>query len=285
MWECLAIFVVALAGGLLPLLVRWTDRLLHSALALSTGIFLGAVFLHLLPSLAGLTALHDAEAEVAAPSSTGAGGPGIENANAGVRLADDPEHERSTAGHAHPHGDPTLWFFVLLGVLAVYFIEALVFRTHDHDDLHRHRAVGYAALVGLSVHSLTTGIGFAAATTVHESLELPVFISIVSHKGFEAFSLTSVFLLASFSRKRVVGLTVLFSLVTPLGVVLGTVFTSRFGAHGSAIATALAAGTFLFVCLCELLPEVFHHREDGAVKIGLLAGGITLMALCLGAGA
>ena len=47
----LELLLVGLGGGLLPLLVKWNDRRLHIALALSTGIFLGAVFLHMLPEL------------------------------------------------------------------------------------------------------------------------------------------------------------------------------------------------------------------------------------------
>ena len=43
-----------------------------------------------------------------------------------------------------------------------------------------------------------------------------------------------------------------------------------------AILTALAAGTFLYVCLCELLVEVFHHREDTLKRVALLALGIAL---------
>lgn len=271
------ILLVALAGGCLPLLVRWTDRLLHSALALSTGIFLGAVFLHLLPSLSDLD-LHphsepgsqrSGEVEVAPIGVGGAGGAATTSGDQAV---------------GHEHGDMTIWFFVLIGVLAVYLIEALVFRTHDHDDLHRHRAVGYAALVGLSIHALTTGIGFAAASNT-EGLAMPVFVSIIAHKGIEGFSLASVFLLAEFRRRRIVILMALFSLVTPLGILLGHVLTDNLGAFGIAVATALAAGTFLYVCLCELLPEVFHHREDGLVKIGLLAVGIAVMVLFSGAGA
>lgn len=238
------IFLVALAGGCLPLLMRWTDRLLHSMLALSTGIFLGAVFLHLLPSLSHL------------------------------------ENQANGAGASgHLHGENlSLWFFVLLGVLGVYLTEALVLRTHDHDDVHRHRAVGYAALVGLAVHSLTNGIGLATAIG-KEDLALAIFVSIIAHKGFEAFSLTSVFQLAEFPRRRIVLLMVLFSLVTPLGVLLGGALEHHLGDYGKAVLTALAAGTFLFVCLCELLPEVFHHRVDSVAKIALLAVGIATMVL------
>jgi len=253
MTEILAILVVALAGGLLPLLVKWSDRLLHGALALSTGIFLGAVFLHLLPALSAF---------------------------------DDPGAHAHAAEHAgHAHGHSVVWICVLIGVLAVYFIEALVFRAHDHDDLHRHRAVGYAALSGLSIHALTAGMSFSLATGAVESLAIPFLVALLAHKGFETFSLTTVFLLAEFSRKKIVTLVVLFAFVTPLGVVLGSALESSLGNSGVAIVTALAAGTFLYVCLCELLPEVFHHKEDGAAKIGLLIGGIALMALFHEAGA
>ena len=96
----LVILLVGLAGGLLPLLTQWTDRRLHNALALSTGIFLGAVFLHMLPALPS----------AAPPFGNGLG---------------DQAHSSD--------GQIFMWTFVLLGVLAVYLLESLVFRTHDHD--------------------------------------------------------------------------------------------------------------------------------------------------------
>jgi len=249
MFESAVILGVALAGGCLPLLVAWTDRLLHSALALSTGIFLGAVFLHLLPALASL------EFE---------------------------EHGAMPSAHSGAH--LTIWFFVLVGVVSVYLIEALVFHSHDHDDLRRHRAVGYAALVGLSIHALTAGMAFSAAAR-EESLALPLFLSIVAHKGFESFSLTSVFLLAAFRRRSIVTLILLFALVTPAGILLGRALIAHLNPHTIAVLTALAAGTFLYVCLCELLPEVFHHREDSLAKIGLMGAGVGLMMALHGAGA
>lgn len=238
------ILLVGLAGGLLPLLTRWDERKLHNALALSTGIFLGAVFLHMLPALSGAS-----------------GG------------------EPDAHGHVHAHGGAdamTLWTFVLVGVLAVYLLESLVFRTHDHDDLHRHRAVGYASMAGLSIHALTTGVGLAAASVAE--VAAPVFLAIIAHKAFEAFSLMSVFELARFPRKRTLTLIGLFALCTPVGLWAGTMLFDTLGDAGLSIALALAAGTFLFVCLSELLPEVFHHKEDILLKIILLVLGIGLMA-------
>lgn len=252
MWDLVAIFAIAFAGGVLPLLVRWSDRQLHTVLALATGIFLGAVFLDFLPALSSL--------EIAAE-------------------AQEHAHEEQAQHTGHAHSDDTwLWLCVLAGVLGVYLLEALVLRQHDHDDRHRHKAVGYAALLGLAAHSLTTGVSYGVVRD-GTAVSSAFLVAILAHKGFETFSLTTVFLLAESARAKILAMLVAFALVTPAGILVGTALTDLLGTTGSAVMTALAAGTFLYVCLCELLVEVFHHREDGLRKVVLLAVGIGLMVV------
>jgi zinc transporter ZupT len=238
------IFLVALAGGLCPLAIKWSDRKLHAALALSTGIFLGAVFLHLLPQLPG---------------------------------ADLVVHGDHT--HGHSHGPMGPWLLVLLGVMGVYLIENLVFHTHDSDDLHHHQTIGYAAWAGLGVHALTAGVAYSLAAQIDAAHAKALFIAIMAHKGFEAFSLTNVLQLAEMKKRRLAFLAVIFALVTPLGIVLGEQLTEMLGQTGQQSMMAVAAGTFLYVSLCELLTEVFHRREDAILKLVLLAAGIGLMVL------
>lgn len=233
-WQSLAVAAVALAGGVLPLLVSWNDRRLHGALALSTGIFLGAVFLHFLPEL-----------------------------------------PHTSAGGLDEH---LLWAFVLAGVLAIYLAETLFLHAHDeheHPDQH-HRAVGWAALFGLSVHSFTAGVGLAFAAQA-PGLGGAVFVAILGHKGFEAFSLASVFQLGKFPRRATLAVVAVFALMTPLGAMAGELLSGWLEGAGLAAAVALAAGSFLYVSLCELLPEVFHERKDAAAKIVLLLSGILVM--------
>ena len=256
----ICMLLVAWVGGALPFAIGRSDRSLHVALALSTGVFLGAVFLHMLPSVSALGTASNA---------------------VGVSALDP---DLVLPARAHGHGMQTgVWFFVLLGVLGVYLAEALILRRHDHDDQHRHRAVGYAALSGLSIHAFTTGVGLSAAQASHV-LGTPLLLAILVHKGFEAFSLVTVFRLADLRQSNLVKLLVFFSLVTPLGMILGEAVTVQIGQTGLTLLTALAAGTFLYVCLCELLPEVFHHQEDIVMKITLLALSIGGMAVLDGIG-
>lgn len=246
--EALAIFAIGFVGGALPLFFRWNERLLHVSLSFSTGIFLGAVFFHLLPAIA------------AAPAPAGA--------------AQQPEHL---------HGDILPWLFVLLGVLGVYLVESLVLRAHSHDDLQRHRSVSFAALTGLVFHSLTTGLAYPALAT-GAGFAAPIFIAIASHKGLESFSLATVFQLAEFRRRAVLAVVLCFSLAMPVGVVAGSFLVEHLHERGATILNAIAAGTFLYVALGELLPEVFHHREDGVAKMLLLALGVGAMLVLHGVG-
>lgn len=167
----------------------------------------------------------------------------------------------------------TIWSLTLGATLGVYLLEALVFRAHDHDEAHRHRAVGYSALVGLSVHALTEGIAFGVLTGETASAA-PFFLSTLGHKLLDGFSLASIFRLGDMSKRRILVWIFLFACLTPAGMLLGEHLVHYLSGVAFAVVTALAAGTFLFVSLCELLPEVFHHREDSVVKVVLLLSGI-----------
>lgn len=254
MWDLVAIFTIALVGGAVPLLVRWTDRSLHAALALSTGLFLGAVFLHLLPTLTPVVDSHAGH--------------------------DHGAHDHG--GHAH-HGQSLPWLFVLLGALGVYLFEALFLRTHDHDDKHRHRAVSMAAMAGLSVHAFTAGISYGLVRNGADGGQ-SLLVAVLAHKGFETFSLANVFWLAGLGRKAIFWLVFAFACVTPVGSLLGHALADSMGQGSFTLLHAVAAGTFLFVCMGELLPEVFHHREDSSIKVGLLAVGVALMWFLHGPG-
>jgi zinc transporter ZupT len=210
-----AIIVIAtLAGGLLPLVRRWSERALHLFVAFAAGVFMGAVFLHLLPS-----------------------------------------------------------------IVALFAIEQLAFRTRAADS---HDVLGHATFVGLAVHSLAGGFGLASGGGTRE-VQLAIFLSILGHKTAEAFSLATVLLLGGRTPMQVMGRVGLLAMMTPLGCAIGSI-ALRILPDGTPLApTAIATGTFLYVALLDLLPEVLHQRQDLAKKILLMLAGLGLMALLRGA--
>ena len=223
-----AILLAAAIGGMRPIIIKGCDRVLHLFLALTTGVFLGAVFIHLIPEVA----------------------------------------------KANPSA--TTWILVLSGLLIVYALETLVFPGRYLDAEDAHSVVAYATFAGLSIHSYAAGLGLAAAFG-RPSLGIPVFLSILAHKLAAAFSLCTVFQLAEFKRTKTIFLLACFSCITPLGAVTGYVTFANASSSLSVFLTAIATGTFLYVALCDLMPEVFHRPHDNGAKLLLLLVGVGIM--------
>jgi zinc transporter ZupT len=233
------VFALSLGAGAVPLAARFGPRVLHAVVAAACGLFLGITFLDLLPELA----------------------------------------QRSSS--------PSMWGFVLAGLLAVFFAEVLLRAEEDEHVEHGataiasdhpahhggHRVVGIATFVGLCVHTLggATVMGLA----FHDDAIRRAFVmATLAHKSAEAFSLASVLLLAGLSRRAIALMLVGYASVTPIGLALGRAIAGRIADDFLPPAEGLACGTFLYVAVAELLPEVFHGRSDRALKVVLLLSGI-----------
>ncbi|MBI1382122.1 MAG: hypothetical protein GC161_13685 [Planctomycetaceae bacterium] len=272
----LLLFGSVALGGLLPYTRRWSEEGLHALVALSAGIFLGAVFLHLVPELA-----------VAAGHWDGEG------------------HE----GHGHGprgHGDGAgmwVWACFAGGLVGLWFLERLFVHravghavghgpgvagaaghSHHADEDHSHRDESHkkhelawrATLFGLSVHALLTGLGLAgvAERPGHWAL----WSAMLLHKLTEGFSLGTLLRLGKLRLGVAVAVVLGFSLVAPLGLLLGRMLAVELGPLADLL-TAFAAGTFLFVALFELLPEVLHGRGSRLARAALVVAGVVLAGM------
>lgn len=277
---CLEVFLLTLVGSLVPLALRRGARLQHLLASLAAGIFLGAVFLHLLPQVGDLAA------------------------RGGVDHGD------------HAHGEPGIWLALLAGVVALFLVEQLLLRhlgapapaatghrhaagtaAHDahghgahghpvdelcHED-HvdgdaRHRMVGMATMVGLSLHALADGLGLSAGHEA-EALREALTSAVVSHKVVGGFSLGAALLLAHLPVRRVVIMLAIFAAVTPLAALARVTLVPDLSPGTLGLLTAFAAGSFLYVALCDLLPEVVHERRDIPAKVALVLVGLALSHL------
>jgi zinc transporter ZupT len=171
---------------------------------------------------------------------------------------------------------------ILTGFIFILLIERILIRTHVHDPnttaLNKHRLVGVTALVGLSVHSLIGGFGLAVGMT-EPAVGLAIFIAIIMHKATEAFSLSTIFRLAQFSRRRMILLLAAYSLMTPVGAIISLPFVRTLQHVNLAVPTGLTAGTFLYVATLDLIPEAFHGAGGKSLPFLLMVVGIVIMYL------
>lgn len=238
----LAFFVATLIGALPPVMRRWGDRSLHIFIALSAGVFLGSVFLHILPELAAIPA---------------------SGAHAGH------DHDAAEASH-----NLMPWAAALSGFLGLFLLEKVWLRGYEERETSDpHRLVWVSTYIALFLHALAGGLGMAAIGN-----KWVVIVPILWHKLTESFSLTTVLRLSGVSNARSWVLVLVFALATPAGFLVGDRIV-HMGPAVESILIGLAGGTFIYVAACDLLPEVFHHVDRPgprvlALVMGVLAAGL-----------
>ena len=139
----------------------------------------------------------------------------------------------------------------------------------------------YLLMLTLSVHSVITGIALGAED--HLVSAAAIILAVLAHKSTAAMALAISFNRENTPKKRARNLLWMFYLMTPLGIVLGTWWSTLLEGWEEAlfegIFDALAAGTFLYISIVDILTEEFlsgHHRWSLFIATTL---GFAIMAL------
>jgi solute carrier family 39 (zinc transporter), member 1/2/3 len=239
------IFITGLITGLAPLRLSTSEkrkRQLTWGNAFAGGIFLGAGLLHMLP--------------------------------------DAFENFKIVAGGID---FPFPALICGLGFLLVLLLEKAVLKGSEDVGKMSGKRTFYPFLLCLvlSVHSIIAGTSLGLETA--KISVTAIFIAIIVHKGAAAFALGVSLKDSDIPSSRFKAIIVFFATMTPLGVVLGTIFTALFSGRTiiffEAIFDSLAAGTFIYVAVVDIIEEVFEHSQDRWIKSLLLWTGFGLMAL------
>ena len=221
----LAILAIAVLGGAIPILVakqQASRRYLSLGNALAGGIFLGVGFVHLLP-----------EAD---------------------------EALREVVDY------PLAPLLAALGVGLLLLIDRVVLEGRNSrlgdDEPKRPPFYAFVLLIVLSVHSIIAGM--ALGLQPEAAAALVVMFGILFHKGSAAFALI---VTAHAAGNRALWQTLaLFAVMTPFGIVLGTVvgevLEGRIALLFEGAFNALAAGTFIYVAVMDVLDAELSRERD-----------------------
>lgn len=142
--------------------------------------------------------------------------------------------------------------------------------------------IPYVLAIMLIIHSLIEGTALGINTTLSETIML--FIAIIAHKGSASFALCITLMRYQFSFRHVLFIMLFFSLMTPLGIGLGTGLTfflqAKPGQIIAAFFNAFAAGTFLYMATLHHIQ--FHkrtHEDHGMLEFFCLLVGLVLMGV------
>ncbi len=130
--------------------------------------------------------------------------------------------------------------------------------------------VGYAAVLGLAIHTFFDGVAISSGLLVSRSLGLLIFVAIFLHKIPEGFTVASLMLASGQGKRRAFLSSAVLGAATLVGVALMLVWRAHVG-----IALPVSAGVTLYVAASDLIPEVNH--EPGARMALLVFLGVAIM--------
>lgn len=278
---CILVLLASLFGGWLPIVVKLTHTRLQVAISLVAGLMLGIALLHFLPdSSEQLGSLDRTVGWMLGGFLTMFFLQRFFHFHHHDLPEGDPEDcchdEHVTHSHEHEHHDS---------------------HEHDHDHEHDHHAhtlaeksaqqlswVGTA--LGLTLHSLLDGLALAAAVAAaargRDLAGIGTALAVILHKPFDAMAVSTLMTAGGSSRFSRHLLNALFSLATPLGVVLFYIGANHIASSNAVFlgcALGFCAGTFLCIASSDLLPELqFHSHDRLKLSVALLLGvGIAVL--------
>ena len=188
----------------------------------------------------------------------------------------------SHAFFAEANGGTDYPYFLLVGgvgFLLILFLEKVLVRAEETDAASGSHP--FILLIVLSLHSFIAGTALGLETETAAAFIL--LAAILAHKSFAAFALGSSFQERGLPARRYYSLLAIFSIMTPLGVMLGaglnSVLASQTALEFEAIFDGLAGGTFIYVASMDVIGHTFDDTRLRRGKFAAIALGFGLMAL------
>lgn len=130
----------------------------------------------------------------------------------------------------------------------------------------------------MGVHSFFAGVGLGVSNGAGI---FNMIIAILAHKWSEALTIGISFINAEIEISKGIQYILFYSLITPLGILLGSFLSSLNDDRITGVAKALSAGTFLYISCSEIIVEEFSISKHKGLKFFFYLLGIVFV-ICLG---
>ena len=139
------------------------------------------------------------------------------------------------------------------------------------------KATAIVLVLALGFHSLFEGIAFGLQTEISSAGQLAA--GVIIHKTAAAISLGGTFASTGFSFCQILLFIGLFSILTPIGVVIG-MLAAETNLLVDTIFVCLSGGTFIYVACSEIIITEFDRGSHRWAKMLLvILGGLVIASL------
>jgi zinc and cadmium transporter len=172
---------------------------------------------------------------------------------------------------------------LLAGVLSFFLLEKLVLWRHCHDghecEVHTSSAASLV-IVGDAFHTFVDGALIAAAVITSLPLGVTTALAVAAHEIPQEVGDFAILLRAGYSRSRAFMLNILSALGGVLGAI-AMLAMSQWLPGALPYVLSFAAGSFLYVAMSDLIPDLHRGGVEGGAfrQLGLIGAGILTITL------
>jgi len=183
-------------------------------------------------------------------------------------------------------GDPTLISLIFIaGILIFFILEKILHWHHHHSSDHSGEnllPVGRMVLVSDGVHNFIDGLIVAAAYLVSMEVGVATTIAVILHEIPQEMGNFGVLIHAGYTKTKALW----FNFLSALTAVAGAVIALVLGSITEQFAfwlLPLTAGSFMYIALSDLIPELQKNRDvsQGAIQVIAIIAGVLSMAALL----
>ncbi|MBI2829280.1 MAG: ZIP family metal transporter [Acidobacteria bacterium] len=176
---------------------------------------------------------------------------------------------------------PRVFTTLLLGILSLFVLEKLVLWRHCHiHDCEVHESSVFVVLVGDAFHNFVDGAVIATAVMTSVPLGVSTAVAVAAHEIPQEVGDFAILLHAGYSRGRALLLNVLSGAASAAGAV-GAFLALDKVPRMLPYFLALAAASFLYVAMADLIPGLHRGRTDASSmrQVLLIAAGVATMLI------
>jgi zinc and cadmium transporter len=165
---------------------------------------------------------------------------------------------------------------LLTGILTFFILEKLVLWRHCHtNDCEVHGTAASIVIMGDAFHNFVDGAMIGAAVLTSVPLGISTAVAVATHEVPQEVGDFAVLLHAGYSRRRALLANGLSALTGVAGAVLAVLLVAATPVLKPYL-LCLAASSFLYVAMADLIPDLHSGRIEGSAfrQLALVAAGI-----------
>jgi len=168
---------------------------------------------------------------------------------------------------------------VIVGILLFFILEKFLRWHHCHDiDCSHHHPVVVTSLVGDAIHNFIDGLLIGATYLVSIPLGITTTIAIIVHEIPHEIADLGIYLHKGVSRVKALKLNFISASTAILGTIIALILGQQVESFSNYL-IPLTAGSFLYIALSDLIPELHQDTSPKSSFIQFIAIslGIVLM--------